>query len=175
MPSERIRRGWHDAADMTSAYEWNTLLSRADDQRHYRYEIVSPSGFFNEVDALIDDALDNSIGEIGSWNGSIYLAAVTPGMIQVLRDEIWQTDGLNEAITIVHYTVGRGWQCLQGWGRLRVSRPGDSAEARPGSGAVLNLRIDFDTVGGTSGGEAPSGGSHSLAHNSSHNIGGIPE
>lgn len=175
MSSERIRRGWHDAADMTTDYEWNRLLPVASDQKHYHYEIESPSGFFNEVDAIIDDTLDGSIGEIGGWNGPLHLAVVTPGMIQVLRDHIWTTDGRNEQITIVHYVVTRGWLCLQGWGRLRAARPGDIANPQPASGVIRNFRIDFDTVGGLSGGIAPSGGSHSLAHNVSHNIGGIPE
>lgn len=173
MSSERIQRGWHPASAMTTAYEW-ARLRRAADQYDLPWMLGTPSGFFNEVDAIIDDALDSSLGETGGWNGPLHVAVVTPGMIQVLREDIWVTDGLNEQITIVHYVVGRGWVCLQGWGRLRASRPRDIAEPQPGSGLIRNFRIDFDTVHGTSGGIAPSGGSHNLSHNASHNIGGIP-
>lgn len=175
MPTERIRRGWHPASDMTIDYEWRRL-PRAADQRNINWTIVTPSGFFNEVDTIIGDTLDRSVGELGGWNGSIFISNVTPGMIRVLRDEIWQTDGLNEQITIVHYVVGRGWMCLQGWGRLRASRPGDIAEPRAGSGVITNFRIDFDTVFGTSGGEAPSGGGFSAtAFSSGFDTGGIPD
>lgn len=169
MPSHRIRRGWHDASAMTSAYEW-TSLPRASDQRHLRYEIVSPSGFLSEADTVIQDTLDKSVGVLGFWNGTIYLAAVTPGMVQVLRDNIFTTDGLNEQITIVHYTVTQGWVCLQGWGRLRVARPGDVAAPRPGSGAIVNLSIDFDT-----GTEAAPGGDFNEDFGTDFSYGGIPE
>lgn len=174
MPSERIRRGWHDASAMTRDYEWNNLPT-ASDQRKIRWVIASPSGFFNEVDAVIEDTLDNSIGEIGGWNGDLIVSDITPGMIQVLKDEIWQTDGLNEAITIVHYAVGRGWVCLQGWGRLKVSRPGDIAEAHAGTKSIANFRIGFDTAQGISGGEASSGGEFTSEFTSEFVHGGIPE
>jgi hypothetical protein len=131
---------------MTSEYSISRFPIQDDQSNAYPWVAgESPGGFWNEVDALIDDTLDGFVGGIGDWNGSMFLGVASPLMIQHLESEIWQTDGKNEPVTIVDYSVTRGWFCLQCIGRLKIVTPSAVAQAQPASGYVRRLQIDFDT------------------------------
>ncbi len=168
MPEHRIRVGTWNAADMTSTYDIRNFPLQDDQLNYYLWmPPVSPSGFMRQYDAVITDTLDGTRGGIGRYNGSWLFDPITPMMAQYWRNTYFPTDGWNEVVTIVTYSIYEGWICLNL--NAHWNDPALVVQARPGSRTVSGLRIDFDE-----GVLAASGGSHSLAHNISHNIGGIP-
>lgn len=165
----RLRAGTWDASAMTTAYAVANFPTQAD-QRHIKWRVVSPSGFMNEYDAYTEGGLDGTVRAIGRWNGEIVIAAATPMMLEYIRDTLFPTDGVNEDLTIVNYSVARsGLVCINAKATLRLGRPAEMAEPFPGQGAVVQVRIPyFDGI------EASSGGAYSAAYSSAYNIGGIP-
>lgn len=167
MSEFRARAGTWDAADMTSAYNLQDYPIQSD-QRNYPWIIASPSELFREFDAQTGGGLDGTIRNIGRWNGAWYLGALTPLMFDYVQDTLFPADGVNEALTIVTYTVKRGWLCLNI--QAHLLEPADFGTTKPRGQLLTNVKL----IAFNEGTEADSGGSHSLAHNISHNIGGVP-
>lgn len=170
MTEHRIRVGTWPANAMTSAYAIKNFPSQTDQLNYYIWvDPISPSGFFRQYDAVIDDTLDGTRGGIGKYNGSWYFDPLTPLMAQYWRNTIFPTDGWNEDVTIVTYTVSWGWVALNitaHWNEVaRVAQP------RPGSKTVQAVKlIDFDQ-----GTLAASGGEFTSEFTSEFVHGGIPE
>lgn len=161
----RYRPGTWNASDMTSAYAIDNWAVQADQGAH-QWFVASPSEMAREYDRVIADTLDHSVGVEGSYNLTWYFALATAGMLDYAIATLFPTDGLNEVATIVTRTP-RGWKCLNI--TAHYTQPADTGQTKPRGLAVLNWQVRF-----TDGTLANSGGSHSLAHNISHNIGGIP-
>lgn len=174
MPAHRIREGWHPASAMTDEYDVQALPIQPG-QRTAWFPPVTPSERLRWYGSLISDTLDLSRGGIGGVNLSWYFNAWTPSQAYYWRNR-FLPDGFNGQVTIVTeamYSDGTSaWVCLQVW--MRWNDPADAAQPKPGSGELEAFRIDFDTAGGISGGEAPMGGGFSSGFSSGFNIGGIP-
>lgn len=166
MAQFRARAGTYDASDMTSTYNIQDYPVQSD-QRNYPWIIATPSEMFREFDAQTRGGLDGTLRNIGRWNGSWYFGALTPLMFDYVQDTLFPTDGVNETLTIVTYTVKRGWVCLNV--QAHLIDPTDTGSTRPRGQLLTNVRlIDF-----TEGTEADSGGGFSSGFSSGFSIGGI--
>lgn len=166
MSQFRARAGTYDASDMTSTYAIEDFAIQSD-QRNYPWLIVTPSELFREFDAQTGGGLDGTVRNIGKWNGSWHVAALTPLMFDYVQDTLFPTDGVNEALTIVTYTAKRGWKCLNI--RAHLLEPPDFGTTKPRGMLLTNVRlIDF-----FDGDEADSGGGYSSGFSSGYDIGGL--
>jgi hypothetical protein len=166
MAAPRIRAGTHTASDMTSTYDVAAFPIQAD-QRNYLWRVVTPTEMAREFDAQTEGGLDGTRRNIGYWNGSIYLMACTPLMHEYVRQTLFPTNGVNEALTIVIYTVKRGWVCLQVDGHL--NELSEVGENHPQARFLEAVRlIDFDN------GVLNTGGGFSSGFSSGFDLGGIP-
>ncbi len=166
MSEFRARVGTHPASTMTSAYNVQDYPIQAD-QRTYPWLIATPSEMFREFDAQTRGGLDGTVRNMGRWNGSWYFGGLTPLMFDYVQDTLFPTDGVNEALTIVTYTVKRGWVCLNI--QAHLIDPTDTGDTRPRGQLLTNVRlIDFNE-----GVEAASGGAYSSAYSSAYDIGGV--
>lgn len=167
MSQFRARAGTYSASDMTSTYNIEDYPIQSD-QLTYQWLIAAPSEMFREFDAQTRGGLDGTIRNIGKWNGSWYLGGLTPLMFDHVQDTLFPTDGVNEALTIVTYTVKRGWICLNIQGHLL--EPADFGTTKPRGKLLTSVRlIDFNE-----GTEADSGGGFSFGFSSGFDIGDIP-
>jgi len=164
--SHRIRTGTHDASDMTDTYAVKNFTVQSD-QKHKWVDPVSPSGRVSEYDALTDGGLTGNRKAIGKINFSDIFGYVTPLQTQYIRAQLFPTDGLNEALTVVTWDDNEGWICVNC--TAHWNDPARTADALPGIPGQRNLRIDF-----TDGTIADSGGAFSSAFSTAFHVGGIP-
>lgn len=167
MSQFRARAGTYNASDMTSAYAIENYAIQSD-QRTYPWIIATPSEMFREFDAQTRGGLDGTLRNIGKWNGSWYFGALTPMMFEYVQATLFPTNGVNEALTVVTYTVKRGWVCLNI--QAHLLEPAEFGTTKPRGQVLTNVRlIDFNE-----GNEADSGGDFNSDFNSDFNLGGIP-